>query len=236
MRFTGWYAERVNALPDMDTLFKNLKAIPDRLVFFGFSANEDAYTYSASLVDGQFEMTVMVTKEGKIYTEVIENSTGESYVLHRVSSAAGAFVGRIREEHERVLTMIADACFEPDVFKSEGARQVIRYLREKYHNELEFLWERFPNNAICRRQDNAKWYAVLLTVRKKKLKLDGDGFIEILDLRMKPEDVDALVDGKRYLPGFHMNKKHWITIRLDGSVPLEEIFCRIDDSFELAVK
>ena len=25
------------------------------------------------------------------------------------------------------------------------------------------------------------------------------------------------------LPGYHMNKKHWITVRLDGSVPDEEI-------------
>lgn len=30
-----------------------------------------------------------------------------------------------------------------------------------------------------------------------------------------------------------MNKKHWVTLRLDGSVPIEEILMRIDDSFGL---
>ena len=35
-------------------------------------------------------------------------------------------------------------------------------------------------------------------------------------------------------PGYHMNKKHWFTIRLDGSIPPEEIFPRIDVSFSLA--
>ncbi|TQS86646.1 hypothetical protein ELQ32_17435 [Limnobaculum zhutongyuii] len=55
-------------------------------------------------------------------------------------------------------------------------------------------------------------------------------------LRMDPNDIIMLTDGKKYFPGFHMNKKYWITIRLDGSVPVEEIFMRIDNSFELAVK
>ncbi len=53
---------------------------------------------------------------------------------------------------------------------------------------------------------------------------------------MKPEDIDALVDGKKYLPGYHMNKRHWVTICLDGSTCQEEIFCRIAESFALALK
>ncbi|MDR3176713.1 MAG: MmcQ/YjbR family DNA-binding protein [Desulfovibrio sp.] len=55
-------------------------------------------------------------------------------------------------------------------------------------------------------------------------------------MRIKPEEIDTLIDGKRYFPGYHMNKKHWFTICLDGSVSTEEIFCRIDESFALARK
>ncbi|WP_228397919.1 MmcQ/YjbR family DNA-binding protein [Limnobaculum xujianqingii] len=72
--------------------------------------------------------------------------------------------------------------------------------------------------------------------KKNKLGLDGEERIEILDLRMDPDDIIVLTDGKKYFPGFHMNKKHWITIRLDGSVSVDEIFMRIDNSFKLAVK
>ncbi len=224
-------------MADINALFKRRKANLGVLLPFGFSENGSVYTYFTGLVDDQFKMIVTISKEGKISAEVIENFSGESYVLHRVSGAMGAFVGRVREEYERVLSMIAEACFEPDVFKSEGAKLVIQYAREKYHTELEFLWKRSPDNAILRRQDNAKWYAALLTVQKKKLGLSGDGSIEILDLRMKPEDIDALVDGKRYFPGYHMNKKHWVTICFDDSlIPMEEIFCRIDESFELTAK
>ena len=38
------------------------------------------------------------------------------------------------------------------------------------------------------------------------------------------------------IPGYHMNKKHWNTIILDGSIPVDEIFIMIDDSYDLVVK
>jgi predicted DNA-binding protein (MmcQ/YjbR family) len=223
-------------MKDIDAFFKNRKVKIEQLLPFGFSESENAYTYSTSLVDGQLEMIVTVTERGEASAEVIDSSLKERYVLHRVPDASGSFVGKVREEYEGVLAAIADICFEPDVFKSEGARRVIQYVRGKYQDELEFLWKRFPDNAIFRRQDNAKWYAALLTVQKKKLGLDGDGTVEIIDLRIKPEDISALVDGKNYLPGYHMNKKHWFTISFDGNVPIEEIFYHIDESFALALK
>ena len=35
--------------------------------------------------------------------------------------------------------------------------------------------------------------------------------------------------------GYHMNKEHWNTITLDGSVPEEELLTWIDESYELVV-
>lgn len=221
---------------DIDNLFENRKVKPEQLLDFGFSENDNGYIYSTDILDGQFEMTVNITKEGKVSAEVVDISSKERYVLHRVPDATGSFVGKVREEYTHVLESIAKACFESDVFKSEGARHIIRYIREKYQDEPEFLWERTPKNAIFRRQDNAKWYAALLTVQKRTLGIDEDGDIEIIDLKIKTEAIEALLDGKSYLPAYHMNKKHWITICFDGSVPVEEVFRRIDDSFEFALK
>lgn len=221
---------------DADALFKNKRVIAGRLVPFGFSKGKSAFSYSARLLDGQFEMTVSVTRDGKVAAQVLDALTNEPYILHRLSDAAGAFVGTVREQYLGVLAKIADACFEPDFFKSEGARDIIEYVRGQYGDELEFLWERFPNNAIFRRKDNTKWYAALLTVKRAKLGLDGDGSLEVVDLRMAPEDIEKLVDREKYFPGYHMNKRHWITICLDGSVPQKEIHHRIDLSHALAAK
>lgn len=37
-------------------------------------------------------------------------------------------------------------------------------------------------------------------------------------------------------PGYHMNKKHWNTITIDGTIPDEEIITMINDSYDLVVK
>jgi predicted DNA-binding protein (MmcQ/YjbR family) len=37
-------------------------------------------------------------------------------------------------------------------------------------------------------------------------------------------------------PGYHLNKKHWNTVVLDGTVPDSEILWMIDHSYELVVK
>ena len=181
-------------------------------------------------------MIVRISPEGELSAGVYDADSGDEYTLHLSSQAVGAFVGRVRTEYDGVLQKIAEGCFDTKVFKTELADKIIRCVREKYRNEFEFLWNKFPNNAIVRRPDNKKWYAVLLTVSREKIGLSGRDEVEVIDLRMKPEDIVRLVDGRRYFVGYHMNKKHWITICLDGSVSFEEICRRIDDSRLLAEK
>ena len=41
---------------------------------------------------------------------------------------------------------------------------------------------------------------------------------------------------KAVLPGYHMNKRHWNTVVLDGSILDEEVLSMIDDSYDLVVK
>jgi predicted DNA-binding protein (MmcQ/YjbR family) len=52
-------------------------------------------------------------------------------------------------------------------------------------------------------------------------------------------DPDLAVDLRaRYgaiTPGYHLNKRHWNTVTLDGSVPEEELQELIDHSYELVV-
>ncbi|MDR0492375.1 MAG: MmcQ/YjbR family DNA-binding protein [Nitrososphaerota archaeon] len=206
-----------------------------KLVPFGFTIDNGTYTYTTSIVNGQFQMIITILDDGTINTKVIDSASNE-YVLHRISEAAGPFVSTVRTDYENSLHKIAEKCFEPDIFKSKYAQKIIQYVQDTYHDELEFLWQRFPNNAVFRRKDTNKWYGALLTLSKRKIGLNSDEIIDILDLKTKPEKIEAIVDGKKYFPGYHMNKKHWYTICLDGSVPIEEIFQLIDTSYKLSAK
>ncbi len=61
--------------------------------------------------------------------------------------------------------------------------------------------------------------------------LDGE-----LSINLKCDPVLALELRERYTavtPGYHMNKKHWNTVMLDGSVPDKEVFSWIDHSYDL---
>ena len=226
---------------DETLIFKNKRPIAERLFAYGFQPKNvglvDAeFTYTKEILSGQFRLCVKISREGRLSTRMIDMASGEDYTLHRNIGAEGAFVGQVRKAYEEILTDIAKECFESDVFKSQQAKELIQWVRQRYGDELEFLWEKFPNDAIWRRKDTKKWYAALLTVSKRKVGQDSDEPTEILDLRIRPEELEDTIDNQRYFPGYHMNKKHWYTIWLNGSVPTEEICRRIEESYALAKK
>ena len=64
----------------------------------------------------------------------------------------------------------------------------------------------------------------------------NDG-VASMNLKCDPEQALMLRDiFDAVLPGYHMNKKHWNTIVLDGSIPVGEIERMIDHSYGLVVK
>jgi predicted DNA-binding protein (MmcQ/YjbR family) len=61
--------------------------------------------------------------------------------------------------------------------------------------------------------------------------LDGD-----LSVNLKCDPSLAPEFREKYpavTPGYHMNKKHWNTVLLDGSIPDREVFSWIDHSYNL---
>lgn len=216
------------------SVFKNRKFDLKKLKSFGFKLSKDCLVYKTLIIENSFEMTIKINQEELIDVRLIETATGEDYNLIFVKNAEGEFIGKVREAFENVLINIKDECTYFSAFKSEYANLIIKYIKEKYNNDAEFLWEKFPDNCIFRRNDKkGKWYAALLTVAKNKLGLEGNEIIEIIDLKAAPETITTLVDNKKIFNGYHMNKKHWFTICLDGSVDIEEIKKFIDNSYNL---
>lgn len=61
-----------------------------------------------------------------------------------------------------------------------------------------------------------------------------------LQFNLKCDPAKAIELREEYpeniLPGYHMNKKHWNTIVVDGTVPKKLLLQMIDDSYKLAGK
>lgn len=217
----------------LQQIFSDRRADPEKLRAYGFRETDGAYLYEQPLLSGAFTLRVRVRADGADAC-LIDAATDEPYTLFLVEDAQGSFIGEVRAAYCDALSAVAEACFAKTVFQSGYSQSVIEYARNTYGDELEFLWEKSPKNAILRRKDNRKWYAALLTISKSKLGAFPDEEIEVLDLRAAPEAIPDMVDGKRVFAGYHMNKKHWITLPLDGTLPAEEICAMLDTSYALA--
>ncbi|HTY10175.1 MAG TPA: MmcQ/YjbR family DNA-binding protein [Bacteroidota bacterium] len=60
-----------------------------------------------------------------------------------------------------------------------------------------------------------------------------------LTINLKCDPERAIELREQYpavIPGYHMNKKHWNTVLLDGTIPPKEVYAMIDHSFELIAK
>lgn len=213
--------------------FKRKQPIPDKLLVYGFKKSGKDLHYSTLVYHGAFVLTVIIKPDGTIDTTLIEKETGEEYSLYK-TNASGEYVGTVREEIKTILADIVQQCYEPSVFQSAQAKTVIQFVKDTYKDELEFLWQKFPDCAVWRRKDNNKWYGIVLTVCGRKIGLDTDEMVEIMDLRT--DDIQTILSKKQYYPGWHMNKKSWYTVVLDNSVAEEELKENIAKSYALALR
>jgi predicted DNA-binding protein (MmcQ/YjbR family) len=58
-----------------------------------------------------------------------------------------------------------------------------------------------------------------------------------VSLKCEPELAEALrAEHPAVLPGYHLNKRHWNTLIIDGSLPDQMIKNLIEDSYDLVVR
>lgn len=116
--------------------------------------------------------------------------------------------------------------------------EILSYVKKEYGTISEHLWQSSPENEVLRHElqpgeKKAKWYGLIMKVKRRTLGLEGEDDIDILNVKCNPEMIDLLRMSDGYLPAYHMNKSNWITILLDGTVPLENIKQLIHESYDM---
>ncbi len=110
---------------------------------------------------------------------------------------------------------------------------LLRYAHENYGTQSEHPWPEYPLSEILRHERNRKWYALITDVSRNKVGLHGDEPIDILNVKCDPDMVLALSSQEGFSRAWHMNKKHWLTVILNGTVTDDEIYRLLDLSYEL---
>lgn len=93
-----------------------------------------------------------------------------------------------------------------------------KYISEKYSVAAERPFERYPNVEVFRHGGNKKWFAAIMNVHASKFGIYENRNVNIVNLKCTPEVLDEVWQDEGIFPAYHMNKDHWISVFLDGSV------------------
>ena len=107
------------------------------------------------------------------------------------------------------------------------------HIFKTYGVEPDFPWDNSPDYAVYRHADNRKWFALVMVIPRRTLGLDGDGTIDVVNLKCDPVLIGSLRLEKGFFPAYHMSKEKWITVALDGTVDDERLKALVDMSFDL---
>lgn len=89
-------------------------------------------------------------------------------------------------------------------------------------------------DAWCfRHSDNKKWFALIMRIKKRKLGIDSDEYIDVVNMKCAPEIMDDLWHENGVFPAYHMSKKHWLTLTLDGTCGDDTLTFVANISYEL---
>ena len=102
--------------------------------------------------------------------------------------------------------------------------------------QADYPFERYPGVAVFRHTLGLKWFAAIMTVPKSKLGIDGEGNIDIVNLKCADEIIFSMQQENGIYPAYHMNKSHWLSVSLDGSVPDDTVAWLLGISYDLTKK
>ena len=217
----------------MFEIFKAYQFNSKKAKEYGFVENQGVWTYSSTILQGDFLMMVTV-EDGDLSFHVYDQETGELYPQVHMESMRGTFVGSVREACLEVLYSIRKACFEVQEFLCPQTKRIMALVQEKYGNQLEYLWEKSPDTAVLRHEDNQKWYAILMRIPWDRLDKGREGLVEAVNL--KHDQVIDLLSQNGIYPAFHMNKRYWISLPLDDTLTDERVLELFERSWFLTSK
>ena len=93
--------------------------------------------------------------------------------------------------------------------------ELLEYVSSRFSTDAEYPWD--DDSFVFRHLGNRKWFAVAMRVPYARLGIGRDGLVDIVDVKCGPLLMDPYRKQPGILPGYHMNKDHWLTILLDGT-------------------
>ena len=197
---------------------------------YGFKKENNVYIFEKNFFNNNFKAIITIDK-GVVSGKVIDLQFLEEYTNIRIKMA-GKFVDKVRDTYKEILIDIKKNCFKTNYFIFNQTNRIDKYIKERYGNEPEFLWNKFPRYSVYRKSNNKKWYAIIMNIDLSKLD-NGTGEVEIINVKLDRNKISLLLKKNGYYQAYHMSKVDWISIILNETLNDKEILELIDESYDL---
>lgn len=212
----------------ISNIFYRKKVDKEALIKYGFTLYKDIYAYETDIMDQTFKIKVIY--DNSIKAKIYDKDSGDEYNLIYLDRGGGEYIAKVRTAYQNVLKDIADKCFKNALFNSEQANRIADYIAITYGEKPDFPWPKFDGYGVFRNSSNNLWFGLIMEVGDNKLALN---VAKKTVINIKPPkqffNELLLVDG--IYPGWHMNKKSWLSISLDDTFPDEYVESLIDGSY-----
>ena len=236
---------------DFSYVFRSAVPLYERFAGFGFEKRGETYVLKRDLAGTDFYALLTVTGSSRqgaalsdqtadknsrpdtLTAEVFERETDERYVLFDVKQSVGSFVAELREQIRSLVEEFRSSCFESCNIREKFEE----YLPKTFECAVDYPWPDYEGDVSTAvwRCPNNKMFALVMDITYRRFGFESDEPVSAVNLKVDPEKLESLLDGKSVFPAYHMNKKHWVSVLLtsvtDWNV-LEEMTRR---SYELVV-
>lgn len=113
-----------------------------------------------------------------------------------------------------------------------GEVQILEIFKQNFNASPNYPFKKYPNFAtFCNRKH--KWFALMMKLSAIKLNIKSND--EILVLNLKTDIAQILINHKQIYPAYHMNKTHWISVKIDDTLNKDFLIDLIDNSLKLSL-
>ncbi|MGT2716087.1 MmcQ/YjbR family DNA-binding protein [Streptococcus respiraculi] len=217
-----------------EPFFKDRIWQKERLLDYGFKEENGNLTFYQLFMEGHFEARIQVILPDKATSQVWDLDMDEEYHAFRIQRAVGSFVGEVRERYAEILHQVVQHCTETEPFHSAQGNRLVRYIEKSFQEDPDYPFTKAPEIATLRHAANQKWYGLVTQVPWTALGVaNKEGVVEIINIKVEAGQMKNLLSTVGIYPAYHMSKKTWVSISLDGSLIDEVLFELVSKSRDL---
>ena len=215
---------------DYSYIFRSAKIKKESLETAGFKTTDDnTFSMNQTVSNGAFNADITLSLSDQTLTvHLFDSATGEKYALFDMPNSHGAFVASLREELQQLIDEIKSKCFETSDLKDD----YIAWIKTQFGAEPDYPWPDTPDYCVFR-CPNEKWFALVMRIKYRQLGLSSDEEVWVVNMKADNSEIPNLIDKKSIFPGWHMNKKHWITVLLTAATDFGRLCELTEKSYEL---